>query len=306
MRAAAQPGAHPSRDHRPRPDRRRAAGARRRPDGLTVIVGEEIRTADGDLIALFLERAGARPGCRRARRSPRSASRAASWGSPTRSTGSAARCSTDPRLEAIAPLVDWVEAHNARIVGGAGNERAAAFARRWAAGRGRVRRPQRRSRWASRTRSLDGDPSTPAGSWRRWPRWSWSRAGRRTIVRLLTPVAKVVQWRPRPWPARGRTPRRATTGDQGQDHRPVADAGAAEPVASRCHGDRRGARSPDTRRRRTADASRARISNADAAERVSLSSRLRQTEDDRLDPRPAADHRLLRRAQPGPCPRCRA
>src|SRR5512137_1881429 len=27
------------------------------PDGLTVIVGEEVRTADGDLIALFLEQA---------------------------------------------------------------------------------------------------------------------------------------------------------------------------------------------------------------------------------------------------------
>ena len=34
----------------------------------------------------------------------------------------------DPRLEAMAPLVDWVEAHNARVVGGTGNEHAAAFA----------------------------------------------------------------------------------------------------------------------------------------------------------------------------------
>ena len=34
----------------------------------------------------------------------------------------------DPRLEAMAPLVDWVEAHNARVVGGSGNEQAAAFA----------------------------------------------------------------------------------------------------------------------------------------------------------------------------------
>lgn len=31
------------------------------PDGLTVLIGEEVKTADGDLIALFLERA-VRPG----------------------------------------------------------------------------------------------------------------------------------------------------------------------------------------------------------------------------------------------------
>ena len=31
----------------------------------------------------------------------------------------------DPKLEAIGQLVDWVEAHNARVVGGTGNERAA-------------------------------------------------------------------------------------------------------------------------------------------------------------------------------------
>ena len=63
------------------------------PDGLTVIVGEEVKTADGDLIALFLERA-VPPGRSAARHDrggpgagrPRRASR-------TRSTDTAGRCS---------------------------------------------------------------------------------------------------------------------------------------------------------------------------------------------------------------------
>ena len=42
------------------------------PAGLTVIIGEEIKTSDGDLIALFLERAVAphRPARRRAHAAP--------------------------------------------------------------------------------------------------------------------------------------------------------------------------------------------------------------------------------------------
>ena len=116
------------RDHRPRPDRRRAArpATRRRPD-LTIIVGEEIRTADGDLIALFLERPS-RPGCRRARRSPRSAAQGGLVGIPhpfDRFRGSLLRTRG---WQALAPLVDWVEAHNARRRRRIGNEQAAAFA----------------------------------------------------------------------------------------------------------------------------------------------------------------------------------
>jgi predicted metal-dependent phosphoesterase TrpH len=97
------------------------------PEGLTIIVGEEVKTTDGDLVALFLERAVA-PG-----RSARDTiaevrDQGGMVGIPhpfDRFRGSMLK---DPRLEAIAQLVDWVEAHNARIVGGNGNERAAAFA----------------------------------------------------------------------------------------------------------------------------------------------------------------------------------
>jgi predicted metal-dependent phosphoesterase TrpH len=97
------------------------------PDGLTIIVGEEVKTADGDLIALFLERAVA-PG-RSARETIEEVREQGGMvGIPhpfDRFRGSMLK---DPKLEAIGQLVDWVEAHNARIVGGNGNERAAAFA----------------------------------------------------------------------------------------------------------------------------------------------------------------------------------
>ena len=131
----------------------------RRRAGLTVIVGEEIKTArrrpdrrlprDGD---------PAGPvggGDDRAR----SASRAASSGIPhpfDRFRGSLLR--RRRRWRALAPLVDWVEAQNARLVVGDGNERAAEFAQRARAarrrrlgraldprGRGRVHGPRRRS-----------------------------------------------------------------------------------------------------------------------------------------------------------------
>ena len=94
-----RPRPDPPRDHRPRPDRRRAAApATWRPAGLTVIIGEEVKTADGDLICLFLEqRRGARAG-RPSRRSPPSASRAAWSASRTHSIASGTRCSRDAGL----------------------------------------------------------------------------------------------------------------------------------------------------------------------------------------------------------------
>jgi predicted metal-dependent phosphoesterase TrpH len=98
------------------------------PDGLTIIVGEEVKTADGDLIALFLERAVA-PG--RPARETIAEVRAQGGlvGIPHPFDRYRGSMLNDPRLEAIGQLVDWVEAHNARVVGASGNERAAAFAR---------------------------------------------------------------------------------------------------------------------------------------------------------------------------------
>jgi predicted metal-dependent phosphoesterase TrpH len=98
------------------------------PDGLTVIVGEEIRTADGDMIGLYLDEA-IPPGLAAAETAARIRAQGGVVGLPHpfdrfRFSG-AARPAAD--LEALLSLVDYVEAHNARVIGG-GNIRAAELA----------------------------------------------------------------------------------------------------------------------------------------------------------------------------------
>ena len=97
------------------------------PEGLTVIVGEEVKTLDGDLICLFLERA-IEPGSSAADTIAAAREQGALVGIPhpfDRMRGSLLR---DAAMASLAPHVDWVETHNARVVGH-GNEDAAVFAR---------------------------------------------------------------------------------------------------------------------------------------------------------------------------------
>ena len=161
------------------------------PEGLTIIVGEEIRTADGDLIALFLERAIAP-------------------GSPVRDTIAEVRAQgglvgiphpfdrfrgsmlKDPRLEAIAPLVDWVEAHNARVVGGSGNEQAAAFALEMGLPGIAVSDAHSVIEVGVAYTALDGNPSTAEGLMAALTNVSLVPGRASYIVRTLTPIAKLV------------------------------------------------------------------------------------------------------------------
>ncbi len=97
------------------------------PAGLTVIVGEEVKTADGDLICLFLQEA--LPAGRPAAETIAAAREQGGLvGVPhpfDRYRNSLLR---EARLGSIAPLIDWVESWNARVVGRNGNEQAALFA----------------------------------------------------------------------------------------------------------------------------------------------------------------------------------
>jgi predicted metal-dependent phosphoesterase TrpH len=102
------------------------------PAGLTVIVGEEVKTADGDLIALFLERP-VPPGLPAVETIEAVRAQGGLAGIPHpfdrfRLSGMAAGKDTEI-LDRLAPLVDFVEAHNARVPFAGANERAAAFAR---------------------------------------------------------------------------------------------------------------------------------------------------------------------------------
>jgi predicted metal-dependent phosphoesterase TrpH len=172
--------------------------------GLTVIVGEEVRTADGDLICLFLEGA-IPPGLSAEETIAEARAQGGLVGIPhpfDRFRGSLLR---DAGMERLAPLVDWVEAHNARIMVGDGNERAAVFARDHGLPGVAVSDAHSTLELGVAYVVLDGDPSTPDGLLAALPAAELVTGRATYFVRAVTPVAKVVQW------ARGRG-RRAPTG----------------------------------------------------------------------------------------------
>jgi predicted metal-dependent phosphoesterase TrpH len=100
-------------------------------DDLRVIVGEEVKSADGDLIGLFLERA-VPPGLPAAETAAAIHEQGGIVGLPHPFDGfrhSGGAGADGGRLEQLASLIDYVEIHNARAVGSA-NPRAAEFAHR--------------------------------------------------------------------------------------------------------------------------------------------------------------------------------
>ncbi len=161
------------------------------PEGLVVIVGEEVKTADGDLIAVFLERA-VEPGLSARDTIAAVREQGGLVGIPhpfDRFRGSMLK---DPRLEAMAPLVDWVEAHNARVVGGTGNERAAAFAHEMGLPGVAVSDAHSAIEVGVAYTTLDGDLSTPEGLLAALTNVELVPGRASYIVRTLTPFAKLV------------------------------------------------------------------------------------------------------------------
>ena len=161
------------------------------PDGLTVIVGEEVKTADGDLICVFLERAippelSALETIRAAR------DQGALVGIPHPFDRLRGSLLAGGRMDAVAPLVDWIEGHHARLVG-SGNERAMAFAKE----RGRpvvaVSDAHTVLEVGVAYTAVDGDPSTPAGLLAALASAELVPGRASYAVRLVTPLAKLVQ-----------------------------------------------------------------------------------------------------------------
>jgi predicted metal-dependent phosphoesterase TrpH len=169
----------------------RAAAADIAP-GLTVIVGEEVRTADGDLICLFLEGA-IPPGLSAEETIAEARAQGGLVGIPhpfDRFRGSLLR---DAGMERLAPLVDWVEAHNARVAAGRGNERAATFARSHDLGEIAVSDAHSAFEVGVAYTVFDGDPSTAAGLLAALPDAELVTGRASFYIRLLTPLAKLVQ-----------------------------------------------------------------------------------------------------------------
>ena len=161
------------------------------PAGLIVIIGEEVKTADGDLIALFLERAVA-PGRPARETIAEVREQGGLVGIPHPFDTHRGSMLKDPRLEAIGGLVDWVEAYNARVVGGAGNERAAAFARELGLPGIAVSDAHSVLEVGVASTIVEGDPSTPAGLLAALASLEIVPGRASYLVRTLTPVAKLV------------------------------------------------------------------------------------------------------------------
>ena len=131
------------------------------PDGFTVIIGEEVKTADGDLIVAFLESA-LPPGLPAAETISLAREQGAVCGIPHPFDKFRGSLSKSEGLEALAPLVDWVEVHNARIVGH-GNEDAVTFAREHGLPGVAVSDAHSVLEVGVAYTTLEGDPSTPDG-----------------------------------------------------------------------------------------------------------------------------------------------
>ena len=159
---------------------------------VTVIVGEEVRTADGDLICLFLEEA-IPPGLPTEEAIARARAQGALVGVPhpfDRFRGSLPR---DARMERLAGQVDWIETHNARIALGKGNQHASAFALEHGLPGIAVSDAHSTFEIGVAYTVLAGDPSTAAGLLAALPAAELV-VGRASIYfRLMTPIAKVVQ-----------------------------------------------------------------------------------------------------------------
>ena len=100
------------------------------PAGLTIIVGQEVRTTTGDLIALFVEKA-IPPGLAPAEAADRIRQQGGAVGLAhpyDRFRAGAGRPGWEDELERLLPLLDYVETWNSRLVIGNGNRRAAEMA----------------------------------------------------------------------------------------------------------------------------------------------------------------------------------
>jgi predicted metal-dependent phosphoesterase TrpH len=159
---------------------------------LTVIIGQEVRTTDGDLIAAFLERP-VTSGLPPAEAIAEIRAQGGLVGIPHPFDRFRGSLLTDELMEAVAPLVDWVEVHNARIMVGNGNERAATFAAAQGLRGVAVSDAHSAMEIGVAYVAVDGDLSTPAGLLAALPRVELVTGRATFFVRALTPIAKLVQ-----------------------------------------------------------------------------------------------------------------
>ena len=163
--------------------------------GLTIIVGQEVRTTAGDLIGAFLREAvptGLSPA--EAIAAVREQGGLVGIAHPfDRFRGSLGRAEADA-FEDWAGQVDWIEAWNARLMFGDGNERARALASRLGIAGVAVSDAHTTMEVGIASTGLTGDPGTPDGLRAALAGPHELLTGRASAyVRLLGPAAKLVQ-----------------------------------------------------------------------------------------------------------------
>jgi predicted metal-dependent phosphoesterase TrpH len=173
------------------------------PSELTVIIGEEIKTVDGDVLGIFLEREIS-PGLSALETIAAIREQGGLVGIPHPFDGMRGfGRKSGTKLEEVADRVDWIEVHNARVVGGNANQRAADFAREHGLP-GLCASDSHTVMEVGVTYNIvHGDPGTPRGMLASLAGVELV-PGRATLyVRAWTPLAKMIQ------SARGNGRRRA-------------------------------------------------------------------------------------------------
>lgn len=161
------------------------------PPDLTVIIGEEIRTTEGDLVCAFIERA-IPPGRSALDTIAAVREQGGLVGIPHPFDRMRGSLLLHGSVTDVAAAVDWIEVHNARLVGG-GNERAARFAAERDLPGVAVSDAHSVLEVGVAYTALDGDPSTPDGLLTALPSAELVAGRASYAVRLWTPVAKGVQ-----------------------------------------------------------------------------------------------------------------
>jgi predicted metal-dependent phosphoesterase TrpH len=159
---------------------------------LTVIVGQEVKTRDGDLIAVFLERP-VTTGLPPADAIAEIRAQGGLVGIAHPFDRFRSSILADELMAEVAPLVDWVEVHNARIMVGNGNERATIFAAAKGLPGVAVSDAHSAMEIGVAYMALDGDPSSPVGLLAALPDVELVTGRATFFVRAVTPIAKLVQ-----------------------------------------------------------------------------------------------------------------
>ncbi len=162
------------------------------PDGLTVIVGSEVKTLDGDLICLFLDHP-IPPGLPAADAIEAVRGQGGLVGIPHPFDRFRGSLLNDPRLEDLAGRVDWVEGWNARVIGRGGNEKAAEFALRHRLPSVAVSDAHASIEIGVAYTVVDGNPSTPEGLLAALGSAAIVPGRASYVARAITPMAKLVQ-----------------------------------------------------------------------------------------------------------------